>query len=218
MTRRVVYGASLWLTVAATAMTIASILLPRWIRWDNGMDNSPHFSYGLHKRCSSVTGACEPFPEYADCQRNPTFCSIWRSVGFFMSFSVIVELASIVAFIVVILGGRQTREYGWKVVCSLLAVIALAQCASMAMVAYLFDNDERFFPGWQLDTSWILCTVSWSIALLTSAGIGAAAYALPEEGGYELIPDQPEFGEFGEETHFGRARINSWLDNTRTTT
>lgn len=51
-----------------------------------------------------------------------------------MSFAVIIELATIVAFVVVILGGRQTREYGWKIVCSLLAVTALAQCASMAII------------------------------------------------------------------------------------
>jgi hypothetical protein len=56
--------------------------------------------------------------------------------------------------------------------------------------AFLYDTDERFFPGWQLDTSWILCTVSWSLALLTGVGIGAAVYALPEEGGYELIPGE----------------------------
>jgi len=107
-----------------------------------------------------------------------------------MSFSVIIELATIVAFIVIILGGKQTRDYGWKVVCSLLAVIVLTQCASMSIIAFLYDNDERFFPGWQLDTSWILCTVSWSVSLLTGVGIGAAVYALPEEGDYELIPGE----------------------------
>jgi len=190
MTRRIVYGASLWLTIAATAMTLASIILPRWIRWDNGTGATPHVTYGLHKRCSSLTGSCEPFPQYEDCHRDSTFCSMWRSVGFFMSFAVIIELATVVAFIVIILGGRQTREYGWKIVCSLLAVSVLAQAASMSLVAYLFDHDERFFPGWQLDTSWILCTVSWSLALLTGVGIGAAAYTLPDEGGYELIPGE----------------------------
>jgi len=107
-----------------------------------------------------------------------------------MSFSVIIELATIVAFIVIILGGKQTRDYGWKIVCSLLAVIVVAQCASMSIIAYLYNTDERFFPGWQLDTSWILCTVSWSLALLTGVGIGVAVYALPEEGGYELIPGE----------------------------
>ena len=124
-----------------------------------------------------------------------------------MSFAVIIELATVIAYAVVILGGKQQRDYGWKIVCSLLAVGAVVQCASMAVVVgnvlpltlsiladqpqtFLYDHDERFFPGWRLDTSWILCTVSWSVLTLTAAGIGACAYALPEEGGYELIPPE----------------------------
>jgi len=215
MTRRIVYGMGLWATVAATAMTIASIVIPRWIRWDNGTDTSPHFTYGLHQRCSSVTGRCDPFPEYSDCHRDPSFCSMWRTVGFLMSFGVLIELATMIAFIIIILGGKQIRGYGWKVILSLLAVIIVVQSAGMAIVAYLFDHDERFFPGWQLDISWILCTVSWSLALLTGAGIGAAVYALPEEGGYELIPDDPPYAE--ESMHFGRAGIQSWMDRQDTT-
>jgi hypothetical protein len=126
-----------------------------------------------------------------------------------MSFAVLIELATLMAYAVIILGGKQKRDIGWKVVCGLLAVGALVQCAGMAIVvrtlgspitgteganpilqAFLFDNDDRFFPGWRLDTSWILCTVSWSVLFLTGVGIGAAAYALPEEGGYELIPGE----------------------------
>jgi hypothetical protein len=125
-----------------------------------------------------------------------------------MSFAVIIELATIVAYVVIVCGGVQTRSYGWKVVCSLLAVVSLVQCASMSLVvctpienlnntrltphsqAFLYDHNERFFPGWQLDTSWILCTVSWGLAFLTAIGMGTAAYMLPEEGGYELIPGE----------------------------
>jgi len=60
----------------------------------------------------------------------------------------------------------------------------------MAIIAYLFDHDERFFPGWKLDISWILCTISWGLLALTSTAIGAATYVLPSEGGYELIPGE----------------------------
>lgn len=56
--------------------------------------------------------------------------------------------------------------------------------------AFLFDHDDRFFPpGWRLDSSWILCTVSWSISFLTACGLVGAAIVLPEEGDYELIPE-----------------------------
>lgn len=136
-----------------------------------------------------MTGACTDFPTYDDCHgSNKSFCAIWRTTGFLMSFAVIIELATLVAYITVILGGKQMRDSGWKVVCTLLGLCTVVQCASMALVAYLYDNDDRFFVGWRLDTSWILCTVSWSVTFLTALGISAAVLVMPEEGGYELIP------------------------------
>jgi len=59
---------------------------------------------------------------------------MWRSVGFLMNFAAVIELATLVAFAVILLGGRDKREGGWKIVSSLLAGIALVQLASMAVV------------------------------------------------------------------------------------
>lgn len=101
------------------------------------------------------------------------------------------ELATIVGLLVIMIGGRQKRESGWRVVSVLLVTVAALQCAGMAIVAYLYDNDsERFFVGWALDKSFYLCTVSWVIATLTAAGISLSALILPSEGGYELIPSE----------------------------
>jgi hypothetical protein len=61
--------------------------------------------------------------------------------------------------------------------------------------AFLYDNDDRFFVGWKLDKSWILCTVSWSVIVLTAAGLTLSAYIFPSEGGYELIPSERYVGE-----------------------
>lgn len=145
-----------------------------------------------------------------------------------MSFAVVVELAGGVAFGVVLLGGRQKREVGWKVLGWLLGVAAVTQMVAMAVVvstllskhvfrasecrkkrefgskafqknnvdnlrvqAFLYDHDERFTPGWRLDVSWILCTLSWCILTLDLTGIITAALVLPSEGDYELIPDRP---------------------------
>jgi hypothetical protein len=55
--------------------------------------------------------------------------------------------------------------------------------------AYLYDNDPRFFVGWFLDKSWIMCTASWSMQAFCAIAIAVAALTLPSEGGYELIPD-----------------------------
>ena len=59
--------------------------------------------------------------------------------------------------------------------------------------AWLYDNDDRFFPGWKLDSSWTLCTISWVVAMLCAVGLVTAKYTLPSEGGYELIPDYNEY-------------------------
>lgn len=68
--------------------------------------------------------------------------------------------------------------------------IAWAKLTILLDQSFLYDYDERFFKGWHLDISWILCTVSWSILVTTAAGIIGAVIYLPEEGGYELIPGE----------------------------
>lgn len=62
---------------------------------------------------------------------------MWRTVGFFMSFAVVIELATLIAYAVIILGGVQCRSKGWKVVCALLAFAGIVQCVSMAIVVSL---------------------------------------------------------------------------------
>ena len=123
-----------------------------------------------------------------------------------MSLGVVFEGMTLVAFLVLLFGGKQKRESGWGVLALLICVAAAVQCAAMSLVvgeedswtrqikltgsqAYLYDNDERFFMGWKLATSWILCTVSWSMQALCAGAVTAAAMLLPSEGGYELIPD-----------------------------
>jgi formate hydrogenlyase subunit 3/multisubunit Na+/H+ antiporter MnhD subunit len=59
---------------------------------------------------------------------------MWRTTGFLMSFAVIIECATLVAYLTVIWGGKQSREKGWKVVCTLLGCCVFVQCVSMALV------------------------------------------------------------------------------------
>lgn len=205
MTRRLVYGLGLWLTIACTAMTIASIIMPQWIS-----PNDHHLlSMGLHERCSSLTGKCEPFPQKTYCKKDEYFCSMWRTVGFLIWFDVVIELCALVSFMVIMSGGVQRRSTGWKVVCSILLLGGIFQCAAMAIVAFLFDHDSRFFEGWYLDTSFTLCTISWSLLVMTSLGITASAVCLEEEGGYELIPD---FNIETEQDDQLNSRIAGWND------
>lgn len=51
-----------------------------------------------------------------------------------MNFSVVLELATLVAFGVVLLGGRSNREQGWKMCVGLLGVVVVCQVAAMGIV------------------------------------------------------------------------------------
>lgn len=61
-----------------------------------------------------------------------------------MSFAAVLELATIVAYAVVLMGGKQKREEGWKVLAVLLVLVGLLQCASMSIVVC---STERGFSG-----------------------------------------------------------------------
>ncbi|KAK2779227.1 hypothetical protein FQN52_002523 [Onygenales sp. PD_12] len=196
VTKTIVYVATFFVFLAAFALTLASIALPRWVSSHRGSPSG--VSYGLHRRCFTLTHShsqsCERFPQYDDCQgsNNRYFCSMWRSIGFLMSFAVVLEGMTLITYLVILLGGKQARENGWRVLALLLVVVGVVQCAGMGLVSYLVENDDRFFLGWKLDDSWIMCTVSWCLALLGAVAVVLAARVLPAEGGYELIADYIE--------------------------
>ncbi|KAF9880883.1 hypothetical protein CkaCkLH20_01925 [Colletotrichum karsti] len=196
MTRVSVYSAALVAFVAATAMIITSITLPQWVSYSATAADGVEFSrnIGLHKECDNVGSSppCHVFPTEDLCSKDGEryFCSMWRSVGFLASFSTILHLASIVTFLLLMSGGKYKRETGWKILSGLLILVAVVEFILMGIVAYLFDNDEFFrVPGWGLDTSWILCTVSASLSVLCALGLAISAFVLPPEEGYEFLND-----------------------------
>lgn len=194
MTRISVYSAALVAFVAATAMTVASITVPHWITYSVTTDDHSTYSkhIGLHRSCSNLYDPpCRTFPTEDQCQGDERyFCSMWRTVGFLASFGVIMHLAGLVTFLVIMGGGKFKREVGWKVLSSLLLGVAAIEFVIIGIVAYLYDHDEQFIvPGWNLDTSWILCTISASLSVLCAVGLTLSAYLLPEEDGYEFLED-----------------------------
>ncbi|KAL1847114.1 hypothetical protein Daus18300_014055 [Diaporthe australafricana] len=198
MTRLSVYGVSLAVFIAASALTLTSILVPHWVSMDVESQNSDTVysqHLGLHHYCNTALPdkPCRTFPdEEKDCDPNDRyFCSMWRTTGFLMSFATVAELATLVCFVVAIGGGSVKREYGWKVLCGLLTVVSVVQFAAMGLISFLYDNDEYFsVPGWRLDTSWILCTVSASVAAILVGALASCAYFLPpEDDGYNFLDD-----------------------------
>lgn len=59
---------------------------------------------------------------------------MWRSVGFLMSFAVVLEGIAIVAYIVILSGGKQLRESGWGILSLIIMLSAAVQAASTALV------------------------------------------------------------------------------------
>lgn len=58
-----------------------------------------------------------------------------------MNLSVVLELATLVAYAVALVGGRNRREEGWKMVSGLAAVVAVCQVAAMAIVVSLKTHE-----------------------------------------------------------------------------
>ncbi|KAJ5925649.1 hypothetical protein N7454_008288 [Penicillium verhagenii] len=192
LTKTIVYSTTLVVFLASFGLTISAIVIPKWVSYHSEKP-AHHYSYGLHLRCSSLSDTCEPFPVREDCHgEDRYFCSMWRSVGFLMSFAVVLQGLSIVTYLIILWGGKRLRENGWRVLSIFVILSAVIQAASMSIVAYLFDNEDRFFVGWHLDESWMFCTASWCIGLICAGAVIVAAKTLPSEGGYELIPDHDE--------------------------
>lgn len=67
---------------------------------------------------------------------------MWRSVGFLMSFAVVLEGMSVVSYLIILSGGKRLRESGWKVLSLLIVLGAVVQAASVSIVVsplYLVD-------------------------------------------------------------------------------
>lgn len=195
-----------------------------WVEYTVTAENTnATFSHhvGLHRSCSLSATAdkatCRPYPDEDDCRDDQFFCSMWRSSGFLMSFATVVELATAISFLVVMLGGKYKREEGWFVIAGLLIADAVIEFAGMGIVvsttaifwnmrimllgrwvlrlighlqAYLFNTDTQFdVPGWNLGYSWILCTVSASVSVLLAIAFSLSAFFLPPEDDYEYVGD-----------------------------
>ena len=151
-------------------MTLAAIIIPKWISFDNDTvscanmhsdaylmlsritariytlhtdytSGAPTRIYPLYHWASTSSLKCVKFPEYSDCHGDERyFCSMWRSVGFLMSFAVVIEGMTIAAFVVLLAGGKQRREQGWGVLAILVALAAGVQVAGTALTVRESDS------------------------------------------------------------------------------
>jgi hypothetical protein len=59
---------------------------------------------------------------------------MWRTVGFLMSFAVVLEGIAVVAYLLILSAGKQLRESGWGILSLIIILSAVVQAASMALV------------------------------------------------------------------------------------
>lgn len=64
---------------------------------------------------------------------------MWRSIGFLMSFAVVLEGMAIIAFLTILVGGKQRREQGWGILATLIVIPAVMQAVAMSLVVRLFE-------------------------------------------------------------------------------
>lgn len=122
-------------------MTLTSIISPKWVSYTVASPSGGTVTdtIGLHRRCTA--GACSPFPDEARCEGDDrSFCSMWRTTGFLMSFAIVAELAAAVGFVIIMAGGKVKRQGGWKVLGALLAAVSAAQFVGMAVVVSFLER------------------------------------------------------------------------------
>lgn len=136
----------------ATVMTIASIYLPNWITYSVTTPSNNRLTQhiGLHRSCSNFRDPpCRPYPSEAQCEGDEAvFCRMWRSAGFIANFAVALHLVMVVVYIVLINGGKQRREGGWRLLAGLLAMIAMVEYAIVAVIVSSFPPYRARRSSW----------------------------------------------------------------------
>jgi hypothetical protein len=59
---------------------------------------------------------------------------MWRSVGFLVTFAVVLQGISVVTYLVILTGGKRLRENGWSVLSLMVVLSAIVQAAGMSIV------------------------------------------------------------------------------------
>lgn len=61
-----------------------------------------------------------------------------------MGLAAVLEFATILVYVVILVGGKQKRQTGWKTLSTTLFLTAAAQCAAMAIVVSLTPSEAVF--------------------------------------------------------------------------
>jgi hypothetical protein len=106
---------------------------------------------------------------------------------------------TLVAYIAVFNGGYARRLNGWKALSLLhtligipppppfsggnvLTLVGVAQLPATLLILHNLNNAEIFaLPGWRVGASWVLATVSYSLAWFAAVVVGVLGKFSPDE-------------------------------------
>ncbi len=123
-----------------------------------------------------------------------------------MSFTVVIEGMTLIAYLVVLAGGKQKRESGWKILSTLLLLAGVVQCAGMALI--VSRDPRRYSPlfvglGVRLLNGAARVRLGLSVRLRRSILSALAAGYFVDAVYGELVP----YGDFGHRHCRGRFRV-----------
>ncbi|KAJ9101776.1 hypothetical protein QFC21_003115 [Naganishia friedmannii] len=94
---------------------------------------------------------CTPFPQSSECERlGQKFCILWSTAGYAAQLALAPCVVALIALLVITLGlgsrkvRAQRRRGGWKIVSILMAVHAILQTVSVAIILHIYRTDPRF--------------------------------------------------------------------------
>ena len=99
------------------------------------------------------------------------------------------QLASLIVFTICLAGGKQKRVQGWKLLCGIVGLSAVAKIAAVSFVGHMGSHEERFQDGWMVGRSWALAVAASAVEVGICVGLWGSRYFLEEEGGCKLSPE-----------------------------
>lgn len=94
---------------------------------------------------------CTPFPQSSECERlGQKFCILWSTAGYAAQLALAPCVVALIALLVITIGlgsrkvRAQRRRGGWKIVSTLMAVHAILQTVSVAIILHVYRTDPRF--------------------------------------------------------------------------
>ncbi|KAI7859062.1 hypothetical protein BDC45DRAFT_496779 [Circinella umbellata] len=170
------------------ALTIAALVMPKWLSFVAPMPLYMETDYGLFRQCRSYTRDCRPFPseEKGDCTEDG-FCELWRAAAAGMVLAAILGGLTILALLGTMCSSRRKRARAWVTLSGLFVLHAIPQAFSMGVIAYLFNSSATFYVGTRYNFSFIICTISWCFSIFLAAVLSLIAILSPPEYAYQPI-------------------------------